>query len=68
MQDGEKNFYSCSGDGKVKNWVMMLTELSVTTVITLVRRIDAIPGPDGTTIPLKGKYQIISKNIVYFHI
>ncbi|XP_026461255.1 dynein intermediate chain 2, ciliary [Ctenocephalides felis] len=54
MQDGEKNFYSCSGDGKVKNWVMMLTELSVTTVITLLRSFDIIPGPDGTTIPLKG--------------
>ncbi|XP_037903642.1 dynein intermediate chain 2, ciliary isoform X3 [Hermetia illucens] len=54
LQDGEINFYSISGDGKVFNWVLMQNKLSITTIITLFLEQDMIRGPDGTEIKLKG--------------
>lgn len=59
MQDGEMNFYSVAADGKVNNWVLMQSELSITTIITLYLDKDPVPGPDGTFIKMKGSLQFI---------
>lgn len=54
MQDGEINFYSISGDGRVFNWVLMQSKLAITTIITLFLDKDYIGGPEGNNIKLKG--------------
>lgn len=54
MQDGEINFYSVSADGRVFNWVLMQNKLAITTIITLYLDNNAVGGPDGTNIRLKG--------------
>ncbi|XP_017769479.1 PREDICTED: dynein intermediate chain 2, ciliary [Nicrophorus vespilloides] len=53
LPDGELNFYSVSNDGKVNNYVLMQTELSLTTIINLYLDRDAAAGPDGTLVKLK---------------
>ncbi|XP_058447686.1 dynein intermediate chain 2, ciliary isoform X2 [Malaya genurostris] len=54
MQDGEINFYSVSGDGRVFNWVLMQNKLAITTIISLFLDIDQVGGPDGSSLKLKG--------------
>lgn len=54
MQDGEINFYSISSDGRVFNWVLMQSKLTITTIITLFLNREYVSGPDGTDIKLKG--------------
>ncbi|XP_074036746.1 dynein intermediate chain 2, ciliary isoform X2 [Leptinotarsa decemlineata] len=41
-------------DGKINNWVLMQNDLAVTTIITLYLAKDAVPGPDGTLLKVKG--------------
>ncbi|KAL0278511.1 UNVERIFIED_CONTAM: hypothetical protein PYX00_000318 [Menopon gallinae] len=52
LQDGEMNVFSISYDGKVNNWVMMQSELVVTTVIVLTLPIEQVPGPDGAMVSI----------------
>lgn len=59
MADGEINFYSISGDGRVFNWVLMQSKLSITTIITLFLDKELTGGPDGNNIKLKGKIEVI---------
>lgn len=54
MTDGEINFYSISGDGRVFNWVLMQSKLTITTIITLYLDKEHTDGPDGNNIKLKG--------------
>lgn len=54
MPDGEINFYSISGDGRVFNWVLMQSKLAITTIITLYLDRGVVGGPDGTDIKLRG--------------
>ncbi|XP_065092817.1 dynein intermediate chain 2, ciliary isoform X1 [Ochlerotatus camptorhynchus] len=54
MQDGEINFFTVSGDGRVFNWVLMQNKLAITTIISLFLDIDQVGGPDGSTLKLKG--------------
>lgn len=54
MPDGEINFYSISSDGRVFNWVLMQSKLTITTIITLFLDREFVGGPDGTDIKLKG--------------
>ncbi|XP_058818163.1 dynein intermediate chain 2, ciliary isoform X3 [Topomyia yanbarensis] len=54
MQDGEINFYSVSGDGRVFNWVLMQNKLAITTIISLFLDIEQVGGPDGSSLKLKG--------------
>lgn len=54
MPDGEINFYSMSGDGRVFNWVLMQSKLSITTIITLFLGKEHTGGPDGSFMKLKG--------------
>lgn len=61
--DGEINFYSVSGDGRVFNWVMMQNKLALTTIMTLyldqaeAQLVGGITdlkcGPDGSDMKLK---------------
>lgn len=53
LQDGEMNFFSVAGDGKINNWVLMQNELSLTTIIDLYLERDCVPGPDGTLVKMK---------------
>lgn len=53
LQDGEMNFYSASADGKINNWVLMQSDLSLTTIITMELDRAPVAGPDGTFIKLK---------------
>ncbi|XP_022903959.1 dynein intermediate chain 2, ciliary [Onthophagus taurus] len=53
LPDGELNFYSVAGDGKVNNWILMLNTLSVTTITTMYMEKDPVPGPDGTFLKIK---------------
>lgn len=63
MVDGEINFYSVSGDGRVFNWVMMQNKLALTTIMTLYLSqgdealtsgsTELKAGPDGTDMKLK---------------
>ncbi|KAL1397518.1 hypothetical protein pipiens_002512 [Culex pipiens pipiens] len=54
MQDGEINFFTVSGDGRVFNWVLMQNKLAITTIISLFLDIDQVGGPDGSSLKLKG--------------
>lgn len=54
LQDGELNFYSIAADGLVYNWVLMQSQLSLTTVNTLYVNQEISAGPDGSNIKLKG--------------
>ncbi|EAT36612.1 AAEL011310-PA [Aedes aegypti] len=54
MQDGEINFFTVSGDGRVFNWVLMQNKLAITTIISLFLDIDTVGGPDGSSLKLKG--------------
>lgn len=53
MPDGEINFYTISGDGRVSNMVLMQSKLSITTIITLYLEETFMGGPDGNDIRLK---------------
>lgn len=55
MQDGELNFYSISADGVIYNWVLMQSQLSMTTITTLFVDQEISAGPDGNSVKLKGK-------------
>lgn len=55
MQDGELNFYSISADGMIYNWVLMQSQLSLTTITTLYVEQEISAGPDGNSVKLKGK-------------
>lgn len=54
MTDGEINFYSVSGDGRVFNWVLMQNKLALTTIMTLYLEQELRGGPDGSDTKLKG--------------
>lgn len=54
MQDGELNFYSIAADGIIYNWVLMQSQLSLTTITTLFVDQEISAGPDGNTVKLKG--------------
>lgn len=54
LPDGEMNFYSGGADGKIVHWVLMQTELSATTTITLFLDKEPVAGPDGTLLKVKG--------------
>lgn len=54
MQDGELNFYSIAADGIIYNWVLMQSQLSLTTITTLYVDQEISAGPDGNTVKLKG--------------
>lgn len=56
MQDGELNFFSISADGLVYNWVLMQSQLSLTTITTLFVNQEISAGPDGVIVKLKGKF------------
>ncbi|CAG9860678.1 unnamed protein product [Phyllotreta striolata] len=51
--DGELNFYSVGSDGKVNNWILMSSALTVITIIELLLDQPPVHGPDGTTLKLK---------------
>ncbi|KAF5304719.1 hypothetical protein FQA39_LY09496 [Lamprigera yunnana] len=53
LQDGEMNFFSVSSDGKVNHWILMQTELSVTTILNLYLEREQVRGPDGTLVRRK---------------
>lgn len=53
MQDGELNFYSISGDGMVYNWLLMQSQLSLTTITALFVDQEISAGPDGSNVKLK---------------
>ncbi|XP_028132775.1 dynein intermediate chain 2, ciliary [Diabrotica virgifera virgifera] len=53
LPDGELNFFSVAGDGKINNWVLMQNDLSVTTITTLYLDQAPVPGPDGTMLKVK---------------
>lgn len=53
MQDGELNFYSIAADGIIFNWVLMQSQLSLTTITTLYVDQEISAGPDGNTVKLK---------------
>lgn len=55
MYDGELNFYSISADGMIYNWVLMQSQLSLTTITTLFVNQEISTGPDGNSVKLKGK-------------
>lgn len=55
MQDGELNFYSISADGMVYNWMLMQSQLCLTTITTLFINQEISAGPDGNHVKLKGK-------------
>lgn len=59
MPDGEINFYSISGDGRVFNWVLMQSKLTITTIITLFLDKEYVGGPDGTNIKLTGTVHVM---------
>ena len=59
MTDGEINFFSISSDGRVFNWVLMQSKLTITTIITLFLEREFVGGPEGTDIKLKGHPQYI---------
>lgn len=48
------NFFSVAADGKINNWVLMQSELAVTTIIILLLAKEPVPGPDGTLLKMKG--------------
>lgn len=54
MQDGELNFYSISADGMVYNWLLMQSQLSLTTITALFIDQEISAGPDGSNVKLKG--------------
>lgn len=54
MQDGELNFYSISADGMVYNWLLMQSQLSLTTITALYVDQEISAGPDGSNVKLKG--------------
>ncbi|CAH1116670.1 unnamed protein product [Phaedon cochleariae] len=54
LPDGELNFFSVAADGRINNWVLMQNNLAVTTIITLFMAKDAVSGPDGTLLKVKG--------------
>lgn len=56
MQDGELNFYSISGDGVIYNWVLMQSQLSLTTITTLFVDQEISVAPDGNSVKLKGNH------------
>lgn len=58
LDDGDLNFYSISGDGKVNQWVLLLNSFSLTTVMTLYMDSSPVPGPDGTFIKLLGNIML----------
>lgn len=59
MYDGELNFYSISADGMIYNWVLMQSQLSLTTITTLFANQEISTGPDGNSIKLKGEVQFL---------
>lgn len=59
MPDGELNFISVSGDGKVNNWIMMPSHLTMTTIMNLYLDREMVPGPDGTMVKMKSKCSFI---------
>lgn len=65
MQDGELNFYSIAADGIIYNWVLMQSQLSLTTITTLYVDQEISAGPDGNTVKLKGFF--FSQNIIQKH-
>lgn len=69
MTDGEINFYSISGDGRVFNWVLMQSKLAITTIITLYLDKEQTGGPDGSNIKLKGTFFLVvthfKQNIIF---
>lgn len=56
MPDGEINFFSLAGDGRVLNWVLMQSKLSITPIITLYIGKRQAGSPDGIDIRLKSLY------------
>lgn len=54
MQDGELNFYSISADGMVYNWMLMQSQLCLTTITALYINQEISAGPDGNYVKLKG--------------
>lgn len=54
LPDGDLNFFSISGDGKVNQWVLLLNSFTFTTVMSLYMDNSPVPGPDGTLIKLLG--------------
>lgn len=71
MPDGEINFYSVSADGRVFNWVLMQSKLTITTIITLYLEQEFVGGPDGNDIKLKGihfysRMKCLSKSLNFF--
>lgn len=60
MQDGELNFYSVSADGLIYNWVLMQSQLNLTTITTLFIEEEISAGPDGNNIKLKGMPAAVS--------
>lgn len=55
------NVFSVSCDGKVNNWVLMQSELVVTTVITLTLPIEQVSGPDGALVSITGEIRTFSE-------
>lgn len=53
MPDGEINFYTVSGAGRVFNWMLMQNKLAITTIITLFLEKQTVGGPDGTDLRLR---------------
>ncbi|XP_018330112.1 dynein intermediate chain 2, ciliary [Agrilus planipennis] len=53
LPDGELNYYSIGADGNVNHWILLQTEMSVTTIITLCMDKEPLRGPDGTQVILK---------------
>lgn len=53
MADGEINFFSVSGDGRVLNWVLAQSKLLITPIITLLLGKQPSTSPDGIELKLK---------------